>query len=166
MSEPTFQPVLGFASTTASFVVGSKLSELLIAAAGSGKAGEVVEILGVVAVDAEMNPQDFFDKIEQVLLEGKAATEKARMATAPAAEEPKGEIPYLSFNNTDANGVKTEVFRGRYIPNTLELNFNGTPYQYFDVRPEVWESLLKAERPRKFFQDNIRGKFKYAKVEQ
>lgn len=40
-----------------------------------------------------------------------------------------------------------------------------TPYVYYDVPDEVFEKIVKVDSAGKFFASNIRGVFRYQKVE-
>jgi hypothetical protein len=43
----------------------------------------------------------------------------------------------------------------------LEIEFrNGAIYRYLDVGPEVYEALLKARSKARFYDDNIRHKYR------
>jgi hypothetical protein len=49
--------------------------------------------------------------------------------------------------------------------NTLELMFsNGRVYQYFDVPPHVYTSLVNAPSPGQFFHQDVRGSYRFARV--
>ena len=48
---------------------------------------------------------------------------------------------------------------------TLEIEFkNGTIYQYFDVPETIYNELLIAASKGKFFHQQIKGSYRYAKV--
>jgi hypothetical protein len=48
---------------------------------------------------------------------------------------------------------------------TLEIEFtSGRIYQYFDVPAQMYEHLLSAESVGGYFNANIRGHFRYARV--
>lgn len=48
---------------------------------------------------------------------------------------------------------------------TLEIEFNGgRVYQYFDVPQAIFEALLAAESHGKFFHEQIKGHFRYARA--
>lgn len=47
----------------------------------------------------------------------------------------------------------------------LEVEFqNGLIYQYFDVPRAVFDSLLAAESPGGFFNEQVRGSYRYART--
>ncbi len=61
----------------------------------------------------------------------------------------------------------TNLSRVRYddSKNTLEIEFQGgRVYQYFDVPKQIFEGLLKAESKGKFFHEQIKGHYRYARV--
>lgn len=61
----------------------------------------------------------------------------------------------------------TNLSRVRYDDNknTLEIEFQGgRVYQYFDVPKQIFEGLLKAESKGKFFHEQIKGHYRYARV--
>ena len=48
---------------------------------------------------------------------------------------------------------------------TLEVMFtNGGIYQYFDVPPNTYNEMLNSLSPGKYFQHNIRGTFRFARM--
>lgn len=48
---------------------------------------------------------------------------------------------------------------------TLEIGFNsGTVYQYFEVEPEAYEALMKADSKGRHFLDNIEPFYVYSQV--
>jgi hypothetical protein len=52
-----------------------------------------------------------------------------------------------------------------YEDNILEIEFqDGGVYQYFDVPKPIYDGLIQAESPGKYFWANIRGAFRYARV--
>jgi hypothetical protein len=52
-----------------------------------------------------------------------------------------------------------------YEESTLEVEFTtGTVYQYFDVPERVFEELMAAESKGGFFNSQIRGHYRYARV--
>lgn len=60
----------------------------------------------------------------------------------------------------------TNIARFRYEIETmtLEIEFNsGGTYQYFDVSESVYEAFCTADSKGKFFAENIRGGFRYAR---
>ena len=49
--------------------------------------------------------------------------------------------------------------------NTLEVLFaDGRVYQYFDVSLSVYEGLLHAASVGRYFHDNIRGVYRFARI--
>lgn len=54
-----------------------------------------------------------------------------------------------------------------YDPGTriLEVEFaSGSQYRHFDVPPELYDGLIKAESAGRFYSQNLANKFGYAKV--
>jgi hypothetical protein len=48
----------------------------------------------------------------------------------------------------------------------LEIQFeSGRIYQYYDVPQEIFDGMLNAESKGKYFNANIRGKFRYQEIE-
>jgi len=49
--------------------------------------------------------------------------------------------------------------------NTLEIMFrDGKLYQYFDVPAHLYEQMISASSIGKFFHENVRGEFRFARV--
>jgi hypothetical protein len=47
----------------------------------------------------------------------------------------------------------------------LEIQFaSGRVYQYYDVPQDIYEGMLDAESKGKYFNANIRGKFRYQEI--
>jgi len=47
----------------------------------------------------------------------------------------------------------------------LEVEFhNGSVYQYFDVPSHVYEELVSAESVGRFFNMQVKGSFRYARI--
>jgi hypothetical protein len=52
-----------------------------------------------------------------------------------------------------------------YADGTLEIEFvNGSVYQYFDVPEPIYQALLNADTHGGFFNQQIRGHFRYART--
>lgn len=52
-----------------------------------------------------------------------------------------------------------------YQDGTLEIEFaGGSVYQYFDVPERVYEELMSAASIGSFFNEQVRGHFRYARV--
>jgi hypothetical protein len=69
----------------------------------------------------------------------------------------------MSWINVDS----TNLYRVRYeeSTNTLEIEFHGgRVYQYFDVPSQVFEELIRADSKGTFFNEQIKGHFRYARV--
>lgn len=53
-----------------------------------------------------------------------------------------------------------------YENGTLLVSFkNGSHYNYYDVPAKLFEDLQKAESKGKFLNENIKGKYKYDKLQ-
>jgi len=49
--------------------------------------------------------------------------------------------------------------------NTLEIEFQGgRVYQYFDVPPHVYEGLISAASHGQFFNEQIKGHYRFTRV--
>ena len=47
----------------------------------------------------------------------------------------------------------------------LEVEFaSGEVYDYYDVPPEVYDGLLRAESPGQYFRDHVRGVYTYRRL--
>lgn len=67
---------------------------------------------------------------------------------------------WIDVNSSNLSKVRYEDRTG-----TLEIEFQGGRiYQYFDVPKQIYESLLTAESKGKFFQQQIKGHYRYARV--
>ena len=69
------------------------------------------------------------------------------------------------MNWVDVNS--SNLARVRYAENTstLEIEFQGgRVYQYFDVPKTIFEALLQADSRGQFFNTQIKGQFRYARV--
>jgi hypothetical protein len=52
-----------------------------------------------------------------------------------------------------------------YQDATLEIMFTtGAVYQYFDVPDSVYDQLMRADSHGRFFNEQVRGRFRYARV--
>jgi hypothetical protein len=52
-----------------------------------------------------------------------------------------------------------------YQDATLEILFtSGAVYQYFDVPGVVYDELMRADSHGRFFNEHVRGRFRYARV--
>ena len=63
--------------------------------------------------------------------------------------------------------VSTNLARIRYDENTLTLEIEfqgGRIYQYFDVPVQVFEGLQNTDSHGKYFNQNIKGHYRYARV--
>jgi len=61
----------------------------------------------------------------------------------------------------------TNLSRVRYDESslTLEIEFQGgRVYQYFDLPKHIFEELVRADSKGKFFHEQIKGHYRYARV--
>lgn len=64
----------------------------------------------------------------------------------------------VDSSNIESVGYDTES-------QTLEIEFhNGYVYQYFDVPEHIFSSLMAAGSHGKWFHENIKGYFRYARI--
>jgi len=48
---------------------------------------------------------------------------------------------------------------------TLEVEFhNGSIYQYYEVSAKIWEDFKNASSKGQFIHQNLKGKYRYARV--
>lgn len=67
---------------------------------------------------------------------------------------------WVGFNSTS-------LIRARYRPenSSLEVEFHGgRVYEYFDVPESVFQALIASDSAGKFFAENIKGVFRYARL--
>lgn len=82
----------------------------------------------------------------------------AQSKPLPSSEE---SIAMLSVNSSMANAVGYDTDN-----NILQVEFhNGTVYQYSGVDEDTWEDLHQTDSIGKFFNENIRGKYQYERVD-
>ena len=59
----------------------------------------------------------------------------------------------------------TNLARVGYESGTLQIEFKkGEVYQYFNVPENIYNGLMLAGSHGEYFNENIRGKFKYQKI--
>ncbi len=61
-----------------------------------------------------------------------------------------------------------EILSAGYDPATsvLELEFfGGALYQYADVPPEIYDGLMAANAPDRYFAQHIKNKFKFFEID-
>jgi len=69
----------------------------------------------------------------------------------------------MEMNAVKSSNIKAAGFDG----GTLRVRFGtGTEYEYFKVKPEVFQEFMSAKSQGKYFNANIRGKYEGAKVEE
>jgi hypothetical protein len=62
--------------------------------------------------------------------------------------------------------VESSVLRSvGYVAGTLEVEFtSGRVYRYFGVARAVYDQLLRADSHGRFFNEHVRGHFRYARA--
>ncbi|MER3491375.1 MAG: KTSC domain-containing protein [Mastigocladus sp. ERB_26_2] len=76
----------------------------------------------------------------------------------PAYEQ---SIAMLPINSSMANAIGYDS-----NTNILQIEFhNGTVYQYSDIDQDTWQDLHQADSIGKFFNENVRGKYQYERVD-
>ncbi|WP_235656452.1 KTSC domain-containing protein, partial [Fischerella thermalis] len=76
----------------------------------------------------------------------------------PAYEQ---SIPMLPMNSSMANAIGYDSDR-----NILQIEFhNGAVYQYSDIDQDTWQDLHQADSIGKFFNENVRGKYQYERID-
>jgi len=79
-------------------------------------------------------------------------------ATALHAE-PVAIISHIKRVPVESSAVATVGYSKKL--RALEIEFlNGAIYRYLDVAPEIYEALLNAESKARFYDDNIRHKYR------
>ena len=85
-----------------------------------------------------------------------AATLHADPAPAP---EPAGIISHIRRYPIESTALATVGYSKRL--RALEIEFrNGAIYRYLDVAPDVYEGLLHAHSKARFYDQNIRRKYR------
>jgi hypothetical protein len=70
-------------------------------------------------------------------------------------------IPMLPINSSMATAVGYDDGK-----NILQVEFhNGAVYQYSDIDQDTWQDLHQADSIGKFFNENVRGKYQYERVD-
>ncbi|HEV2806046.1 MAG TPA: KTSC domain-containing protein [Chthoniobacterales bacterium] len=78
---------------------------------------------------------------------------------APLQAEPAAIVSHLKRVPVESTAVATVGYSKKL--HALEIEFrNGAIYRYLDVDPEIYEALLKAESKARFYDDNIRHKYR------
>ncbi|PLZ99950.1 KTSC domain-containing protein [Fischerella thermalis CCMEE 5268] len=76
----------------------------------------------------------------------------------PAYEQ---SIAMLPMNSSMANAIGYDGDR-----NILQIEFhNGAVYQYSDIDQDTWQDLHQADSIGKFFNENVRGKYQYKRID-
>ena len=77
-------------------------------------------------------------------------------ATAP---EPTGIVSRIKRFPVQSTALATVGYSKRL--RALEIEFrNGAIYRYLDVDPKLYEALLQARSKARFYDENIRGKYR------
>jgi KTSC domain len=62
--------------------------------------------------------------------------------------------------------VESTVIEAIGYSRVLEIRFeSGQVYQYYDVPDDIFDAMLDAPSKGKFFNQNIRGRFRYREIE-
>jgi hypothetical protein len=92
----------------------------------------------------------------------------AAVASAPCADPPESNnsqpiVSHIPRQPIASTGIaKIGYSKRRHI---LEIEFvNGTAYRYLDVSPSVYRDLLSAESKARFYDFNIKGKYRSVHV--
>jgi hypothetical protein len=92
----------------------------------------------------------------------------AAVALAPCADTPESNnsqpiVSHIPRQPISSTGIaKIGYSKRRHI---LEIEFvNGTAYRYLDVSPSVYRDLLSAESKARFYDFNIKGKYRSVHV--
>jgi hypothetical protein len=84
---------------------------------------------------------------------------EVRSADAPVADAPDAIISHIRREPVASSGIATVGYSKRL--RALEIEFwNGGIYRYLDVPPSLYRDLLAAESKARFYNQNIRHKFK------
>lgn len=76
----------------------------------------------------------------------------------PAYEQ---SIAMLPMNSSMANAIGYDS-----NTNILQIEFhNGAVYQYSEIDQDTWQDLHQADSVGKFFNENVRGKYQYERVD-
>jgi len=70
----------------------------------------------------------------------------------------------VSVGYDPAKSILEIEFRGAVKEMPEGEVFKGPVYQYFDVLPETHQALMDAQSAGRYFGQQIRGKFKFAKL--
>lgn len=73
--------------------------------------------------------------------------------------EPVAIVSHVKRVPVESTAVATVGYSKKL--HALEIEFrNGAIYRYLDVDPRIYEALLKAESKARFYDDNIRHKYR------
>lgn len=76
----------------------------------------------------------------------------------PAYEQ---SIAMLPMNSSMANAIGYDS-----NTNILQIEFhNGAVYQYSEIDQDTWQDLHQADSVGKFFNENVRGKYQYERID-
>lgn len=77
---------------------------------------------------------------------------------------PNGDVvSHVKREAVNSSGIATIGYSKRL--HALEIEFiNGAIYRYFEVPPSLYRSLIAAESKARFYDQNIRGKYRSAHV--
>lgn len=81
------------------------------------------------------------------------------LADPAPAPEPVGIVSRIKRVPVESTGLAAVGYSKRL--RALEIEFrNGAIYRYLEVAPEVYEGLLKARSKARFYDENIRRKYR------
>jgi hypothetical protein len=81
------------------------------------------------------------------------------------APEPVGIVSRIRRFPVESTALATVGYSKRL--HALEIEFrNGAIYRYLEVAPDVYEALLKARSKARFYDENIRRKYRSLHVRQ
>jgi hypothetical protein len=87
------------------------------------------------------------------------AVAAALFVAANLQAEPVAIVSHVKRVPVESTAVATVGYSKKL--HALEIEFrNGAIYRYLDVEPEIYEALLKAESKARFYDDNIRHKYR------
>lgn len=68
----------------------------------------------------------------------------------------------MKWQNVDSSVIKNVRFKTEGI---MDVQFtSGQVYSYYEVPQSIYENLINAESVGMFFQNNVKGNFKYRKL--
>lgn len=85
------------------------------------------------------------------------------LATIVLRAEPVALVSHIKRIPVDSSGVATIGYSKKL--RALEIEFrNGAVYRYLEVAPDIYEALLQARSKARFYDENIRYKYRSVHV--